>query len=75
MTLQARHTVESVRRSVRFYIPVDVAVDSTFPFGGGDDFVARVSRHEAVVLTPPNCQQTTFEVPPIDEDLRLTNNS
>lgn len=70
MALQGRNTAEPIRRAVRFYIPVDVAVDSAFPFAGNDPYVARVARHEAVVITPPDCQQTTFDVPPIKEDLK-----
>lgn len=70
MALQASNTVEPVRRSVRFYIPVEVALDSAFPFDGGDSYVVRVARHEGVVITPPTCEETTITVPPIKEDLR-----
>lgn len=73
MALQGSNTVEPVRRAVRFYIPVDVAVDSTFPFDARDPFVARVARHEAVVITPPDCNETTFTVPEINDDLRTQN--
>lgn len=67
MSLQHRSTTESVsENTIRVYFPAELVLDSAFPFAGGDPFVARTIRHEAVVLTPPTCSLTTIDLPTLE---------
>lgn len=71
MALQYADTIESPSASTaRIYVPADVVTDSAFPFTAGDPFVLRTIRHDAVVLTPPDCTLDTIDLPPIKGELR-----
>jgi len=62
--------VTPVSRAFHFYVPVEVSVDSAFPFGPRDPFVIRVlPSEEAVVFTPPTCDVRQVDLPPIDPDV------
>jgi hypothetical protein len=70
MGLQYAGEVDAPSASTaRFYVPADVATDAAFPFTAGDPFVLRTARHEAVVLTTPECTASTLDLPPIDDNL------
>lgn len=70
MSLQHADTIEPLsENTARIYVPARLVTDSAFPFGPGDPFVARTVRHEAVVLTPPDCGLERIDLPPIRDDV------
>jgi len=69
--LQDAGRVTPVNRAIQFYISVATARDSAFPFDPHDPFVVRVV-DDAVVITPPTCEQETIDLPPIDADVRTS---
>lgn len=70
MGLQYAGRVDGPSESTaRFYVPAEVVLDSAFPFTAGDPYVLRTVRHEAVVLTPPDCPADTLDLPPINDEI------
>jgi len=70
MALQFADTFDEPSESTRrVYIPADIVTDSAFPFGPGDAYVLRVSRHEGFAVTPPDSDRETIDLPPINEDI------
>lgn len=70
MALQFTDSLDSPSASTaRVYIPTDVVTDSAFPFAPGDTIVCRTIRHDALVLTRPECTIETIDLPPINDNL------
>lgn len=71
MALQKPGRVTGVNRALHFYVPVEVAVDSLFPFSADDPFVLRaVPSAPAVVFSPPTCKREQIELPAIESAVR-----
>jgi hypothetical protein len=68
IVLQGSGTATAVNRALQFYISVNVATDSRFPFSGDDPYVVRTV-DDAIVITPPDCDREELTLPPIEDDV------
>jgi hypothetical protein len=68
MGLQCSGTVNGVNRALQIYIDVLTAGDSQFPLCPGDEYVVRVV-DEAVVITQPDYDPDSLDLPDIDSDV------
>jgi hypothetical protein len=68
MSLQGAGEVYGDDRPTQFHVDSKVGNDSQFPFSVDDEYVIRVV-DEAVVITPPDYEADSIDLPNIDPDL------